>query len=145
MSAVEITINVTFTAVISNSASPSHWKESYVLKIPFLKIIFDLSLLHDSRFKKNTFLILLRHFVKVQLFNCPMIWHIFLFMIINKIVICFKKKIVYRNIFHVVRMNLFIQIKMIKWRLIYWKVYVTKIRYILGFPLLWEWSFTLVI
>lgn len=89
LSPVEIIINVTFTAVISNSASPSHWKESYVLKIPFLKIIFDLSLLHDSRFKKNTFLILLRHFVKVQLFNCPMIWHIFLFMIINKIVICF--------------------------------------------------------
>lgn len=55
-----------------------------------------------------------------------MIWHIFLFMIINKIVICFKKKIVYRNIFHVVRMNLFIQIKIIKWRLIYWKVYENK-------------------
>lgn len=52
LSPVEIIINVTFTAVISNSASPSHWKESYVLKIPFLKIIFDLSLLHDSRLKK---------------------------------------------------------------------------------------------
>lgn len=89
LSPVEIIINVTFTAVISISTSPSHWKESYVLKIPFLKITFDLSLLHDSRLKKNIFLILLRHFVKVQLFNCPMIWHFFLFMIINKIVICF--------------------------------------------------------
>lgn len=47
-----------------------------------------------------------------------------------------KEDCLQEHFFNVVRMNLIIQIKMIKWRLIYWKVYVTKIRYILGFPLL---------